>query len=324
MKTQVQCANCGLHNKASQTNCIKCYASLAGLPTFTVADETVRSQGIPPWVKFAAGGVVLVVLLVGVAAFSLVMRAKKSFSNRFEHFENAIRVSPKFNVNVTEDVGRYSYYDSDAGGSQQDATPAAYKLSDLGLLYIHVGQYSDVTTNYNSQGKIVIDSSTGLVPRSYRHVSLELIGKAQADSVNWESYENKRDGKVGWKVPIGDRELLKVMEAKSIVEMGGTSDGMTVSFTWRWKPNDLGRAFDKASPSYAAPSTTSKNWVRNSFDLPVDDSRTTYWGTADLHKVGDSWEVDRVSWHGTGQVRLSSNASAEIDELIRQSQNANR
>lgn len=321
-KTQIQCPGCGLNNKASQANCIRCYASLADLPTFTVAVERPKSRGIPLWLKLAGVGGVLLVVLVAVAAVALVMTAKKSYSNRYAHFENAIRVSSKFKEPVTEDVGRYSYYDSESGGFQQEATPSAYKLSELGLIYIHVGNFSDVPTNYNSQGKVVIDPSTGLVPHSYRHITLEPIGKGQADSVNWESYEDKKDGKVGWKVPIGERELLRVVQVMSVREMsgGGASEDMVASFTWRWKPNEVGQAFDKANPSYVAPNSP-RTFGRSSFEVEVNNSKATYWGTAELIKTGDRWEVGRVSWVGTGGVRLSPNQSAEIDEMIRQSQN---
>ena len=325
-KPQVRCAGCGLNNKPTQTNCIRCYASLAGLPVSTIFVEGPSPNGlslgisIPLWMKLAAGGGVLFVVLLAALAFTVFVSTKTRILNRYAHLENAIRVSPSFNVPPTVDVSRYTYYDEN-GGQQQEATPAAYTLAHLGLLYVHIGMYSDVSPNYNSQGKIVMDPFTGIGPRAYRHVSLELVGAGQAQSANWEPYEIKKDGKVGWKVPIGERELLRVVEVKTLGEMqgDGTSENLVVSFTWRWKPNEVGRAFDKASPSYFTPDPP-KGLMRSPFEVEINDSRATYWGTAELRKTGNTWEAAQLIWLGTSGVKLSPNASAEIDRIIKESQ----
>jgi hypothetical protein len=322
MKTQVQCPSCGLNNKGSQLNCIRCYASLEGLPVLTVATESTGTFSIPLWVKLSAGAGVLLVLLVLAGAFTLFLRARKAVSGRYAHLENAVRISPNFTVPVTVDAGRYTYWDMDAARFDQEATPAAYTLAHVGLIYIHTGTSYNVSPNYNSQGKMVIDPNTGIVPQESRHVSLEVIGDGQTRSANWEPYEIKKDGTVGWKVPIGEREFGRVVQVMSMPEgvASASADSLMVSFTWKWKPNELGKSFDKGSPSYVTPATP-KNFPRSPFDVEVNDSRATYWGTADLHRTGDTWEAGRVSWHGTSGVTLSSNDAAEIDRMIKQSQN---
>ena|GEM_PF-2475329 len=321
-KTQVQCASCGLNNKASQLNCIRCYAALQGLPVSSVSAESPSGFIIPLWVKLSAGAGVLVVLLVAAAAFTLVLSARKAGSGRYAHLENAVRISPSFNEPVTVDAGRYAYWDMESAKSEQEATPAAYTLAHLGLIYIHTGRSFNVSPNYNSQGKMVIDPNTGIVPQETRHVSLELIGNGPAQSADWEPYEIKKDGKVGWKVPIGEREFLRVVQVMSLPEgvVSSSSDSLMVSFTWKWKPTELGKSFDKGSPSYVTPATP-KNFPRSSFDVEINDSRATYWGTAELHRTGDTWEAGRVSWHGTGGIKLSSNDAAEIDRIIKEVQN---
>ena len=316
MKTIVQCPNCGLNNKASQTNCIRCYAALEGLPVSTMADENPGRGGIPLWVKLSAGGGVLFVLFVLVAALAVFLTARKSITRRYAHFENAIRVSTDFNVPVTVEVGRYAYWDMENTNKGQEATPAAYTLARLGLIYIHTGMYSDVSPTVTSTGKIVIDPYSGSVPQQYRHVTLELMASGQSQSANWEPYENKKDGKLGWKIPVGARELLQVVQ----VVPGTSPDTMMVSFTWKWKPNELGQSFDKANPSYIA-ATEPKNFPRSSFEVDVNDSRATYWGVVDLHRTGDTWEASRVVWSGPGGVRLSTNDAAEIDRMIKEAQN---
>ena len=328
MKNQVQCASCGLNNKASQLNCIRCYASLDGLPVSTVVTESPGGFSIPLWLKLSAGVGVLVVLLVAAAAFTLVLSARKAVSRRYAHIENAVRMSPNFTGRVTVDVGRYTYRDMDTGKSEQEATPAAYTLAHLGLIYIHTGMYSDTPAPVNMfNGRVIIDPNTGLAPQAYRHVSLEAIGSGQTQSANWEPYENKKQGTVGWKVPIGERELLRIVQVVPVPVgvISSSSDGLMVSFTWKWKPNELGKSFDKGSPSYVTPTTvppaTPKNFPTSSFDIEINDSRVTYWGTAELHRNGDTWEAGQLSWHGPGGVKLSSNDSAEIDRMIKEAQN---
>lgn len=321
MKTQVQCVSCGLNNKASQLNCIRCYASLTGLPVSTVNTESPSGFIIPLWVKLSAGAGVLVVLLVAAAAFTLVLSARKAVSGRYAHLENAVRISPNFTVPVTVDAGRYAYWDMENAKSEQEATPAAYTLAHLGLIYIHTGTSFNVSPNYNSQGKMVIDPNTGIVPQETRHVSLELIGDGPAQSANWEPYEIKKDGKVGWKVPVGEREFLRIVEVMSMPEGVASADTVVVSFTWKWKPTLLGQSFDKGSSAYVTPATP-KHFSRSVFDVEINDSRATYWGTAEVHRTGDTWEATRMQWHGTGGIKLSPNASAEIDRMIKESQNS--
>ena len=317
MNSQIQCPRCGLNNKASHLNCIRCFAPLGGLPVVSVATENYRRSGIPLWLKLSAGAAVLLVLLVLGVAVAVIFSARKSVARKYVHLENAIRVSPDFNIPVTVDAGRYSYWDMENAKSDQEATPAAYTLAQLGLIYIHTGMYFDVSPTFNSAGKMVIDPSTGIVPKQYRHVSLELTGNGQTQSANWEPYENKKDGKVGWKVPVGERELLRVVEV--MPGPAPSADTLMVSFTWKWKPNELGQSFDKGSPSYIKP-TEPKNFPRSSFEVEINDSRAIYWGVVDLHRTGDTWEASRVMWSGPGGVKLSPNDAAEIDRIIKQSQ----
>src|SRR5262249_27413185 len=136
MKTQVQCANCGLHNKSSHANCIRCYAPFAGGEVTTVPEDP-PAAGIPLWVKLTAAGALVVVLLVAASAATLIWTVKQSVARRYARLENAIRISPKFDLPVSVEAGRYAYYDPDTSGTQQEATPAAYTLAQAGLLYVH-------------------------------------------------------------------------------------------------------------------------------------------------------------------------------------------
>jgi hypothetical protein len=318
MKTQVECLTCGLKNKASDHHCIRCYAPLSGLEVLTLPDEGPARAGIPLWIKLTAGGAVLIVLLVVVSAVTLFWAVKQNVTRRNARLESAIRSSPKFAVPVMVDAGRYTFYDQDnGGGPEQEATPAAYALAQVGLLYVHTGFYSDISPTSNNQGRMVIDPNAGLIPRPYHHVSLELLEKGRAAAPNWVPYETKAGNKLGWKVPIGEREFGRIVEMVSGPE-GTTSDTVMVSFTWKWKPTELGQSFDKASASYLAPATP-KGYLRGQFDIDVNDSRATYWGTADLHRTGDTWQLDNLIWHGPSGVKLSRGA-AEVERIMREGQ----
>jgi hypothetical protein len=313
----IQCPNCGLSNKATHSNCVRCYSPL---PASAVRQHATAPGRDPLVLKLIAGGVLLV-LLVMAAILTFDLGARRSLANRNAAFESAIRNSTEFKVPVTTEVGRYTFYNRDSSRLDQEATPGAYTLDRLGLLHIHTGLYSDISPTVNSQGKQIINPETGLVPFQYSHIDLELTQSGQAQSATWQEYEVKNDGKVGWKVPIGERELLQVVQV--MPQPGGQplADAAMVSFTWKWKPNEVGQAFDKRVASYVAPDKP-KNFPRSSFELYVDDSQALYWGTADIHKVNGVWEASRVIWVGTQGVKISPNDSEEIDRIIKASQAA--
>jgi hypothetical protein len=276
----------------------------------TTVAESPAATGIPLWVKLTAAGAVVVVLVVAASVATVLWTVKQSVARRYAHLENAIRTSPKFDLPVTVEAGRYTYFDQDTNASQQEATPAAYTLAQAGLLYVHTGVYSDTSPYSSAQGRMIVDSKT-------RHVDLEILEKGKSQSANWEPYAEKVNGKVGWKVPIGEREFGRIVEMVSGPE-GTTSDTVMVSFTWKWKPTEVGQSFDRASSSYIAP-TTPKGYVRGPFDVEVNDSRAIYWGTADLHRTGDTWQLDNLQWHGPSGVKLSRGA-AEIERIMREGQ----
>jgi len=275
----------------------------------------VSSHEASSTIKLIAGGALLLVLLVVGAGLTFYLAGRRSVANRNAPFEAAIRASSEFSAPVAVEAGRYTFYNRDESRQDQEATPAAYVLDSLGLLYVRTSFYSDVPTTWRD-GKQIIDPRTGLVPFEYTHVNLELTDSGQTQSDSWEPYEVKRDGKVGWKVPLGERQLIRVMDVMSSPEDQPLQDGALVSFTWRWKPNEIGKAFDKRSPSYVKPEKP-KNISRSALDIEIDDSQATYWGVASLQRINDRWEASRFNWVGTGGVKLSPNV--EIDSLLKDS-----
>jgi hypothetical protein len=263
--------------------------------------------------------VALVALLSVVGAFvAYKLTGRKATANPNAAFEAALRDSAEFNVPVAVEAGRYKYYNLDEQRQEQEATPEAYVLDSLGLLYIHNGMYSDAPMTRAKDGGLLVDPMTGIVPQQYKHIELEITQSGQAQSATWEAYEVKRDGKLGWKVPIGERQFGRVIQVMALPENHPTGDDFWVSFTWKWKPNETGQAFDKRSPSFR-PLDKPRNFPRSSFDVIVNDSQAVYWGTANLIRSAGSWEVQRVMWSGPGGVVLSPNMSDQIDKMVQDS-----
>ncbi|MCU1266361.1 MAG: hypothetical protein JWM21_2679 [Acidobacteria bacterium] len=312
----LQCPKCGLSNWSTHRQCVRCITSLETVEGFHAPQPAVRRN---PRKRILLIGIVLLGLLVivgGTVAYTSIGRREKPNPNA--PLEAALRASAEFNVPVVVEAGRYKYYDQDERRLDQEATPEAYVLNSLGLLYVHNGMYSDAPMTRAKDGGLLIDPMTGIVPQQYKHVELEITQSGQAQSATWEPYEVKRDGKLGWKVPIGERQFGRVIQVMAMPENHPTGDEFWVSFTWKWKPNETGQAFDKRDPSYRAPDKP-KNFPRSSFDVVVNDSQAVYWGTATLIRTGTGWEAQRIMWSGPGGVVLSPNMSEQIDKMVRDS-----
>jgi hypothetical protein len=315
----LQCPKCGLSNWSTHRQCLRCYTPLPAIDGSAGPQPTVPFYHQNPRRKKLLIGVALVALLVviggGVLTYSL--PRNKKVANPYPAIETALRDSSEFNIPVVVEAGRYKFYNQDEGRRvDQEATPEAYALDSLGLLYIHHGMYADAPMTRNKDGGYVIDPLSG-APYQYKHVELEITQNGQAQSAVWDPYENKKDAKDGWRVPIGERELVRVVQVVKNYLGQPISDAAWVSFTWRWKPNELGQSFDKRSPSYRVTSERMKFPTSPfSFSLVVNDSRAFYWGTADLIRGSGGWEAHHLSWAGPEGVTLAPDISDEALKLI--------
>jgi hypothetical protein len=312
------CPKCGLSNRSTHRQCLRCYTPLEALEGFHAPQPNhgrQHSQKRNLIIGLALLGL-LIVVVGGVAAYKFTGR--KEASNPNAAFEEALRASAGFNVPVVVEAGRYIFYNDNERRQDQEATPEAYVLDSLGLLYIHNGMYSDAPMTRAKDGGLIVDPMTGIVPQQYKHVELEITQSAQSQSATWEPYEMKRDGKLGWKVPIGERQFGRVIQVMALPESRPTGDDFWVSFTWKWKPNETGQAFDKRSPSYHSLDKP-RNFPRSSFDVIVNDSQAVYWGTAELIRGTGGWDVQRVTWSGPGGVVLSPNMSDQIEKMVQDS-----
>lgn len=127
----------------------------------------------------------------------------------------------------------------------------------------------------------------------------ELTGNGIVESAAWQTYKAWepslgpwRESK-GWRVPLGEREFVRVR--RSYPKSGGALDVTAVEFTWRWKPNTLGRRFDASRDEFKTlPSTAQQNAMR----LAFNDSTKLHEATATLRFDGAFWSVQEIDFIG--------------------------
>ncbi|PYS42567.1 MAG: hypothetical protein DMF71_09065 [Acidobacteria bacterium] len=306
---QVKCPGCGLSNPAKNRECVRCYTSLPGFAGFE-PQSTEHNLAASPKILMAICIGTTVLIMLAVAAVPVYKLTSRALTPG-KMFEPALKDALLRNT-ARVDVARYTYYNNRTNWLDQEATPAARSLSHLGLIDIResVSVDSSSTMNETGAGFMVVQS---------RHVDLKPTAAGQLQISSWEAYENKEARKAGWYVPIGERELVGTVDMMPIPEGKPLQDAAIVSFKWRWKPNQLGKTFDKSSPSYF-PSAKSKNLSRDPTDIEIDDSQVTYWGTAEMARVNGVWEAKRLFWFGPNGVQLSPNMTDELNRTIEKTQ----
>lgn len=306
--TNTVCPNCGFKNKSVATNCLRCYASLAGVAAEVFAERRHSAGNLKNKIVRGAGlAVALFVSIVGVAALYRV----KVASDQRAAFASAISSASMFKEPVTVQAGWYSYNNPETNRFDQEATPAAYVLDRLGLLHVRNEVFSD-------PGEEQISEATGQGAVSYNHITLQLTEAGQSQAATWKAYPNTDPKKNGWRVPIGEREFMKIKWVQALPEGEALKDEALVAFTWRWKPNETGRAFDKSSSSFVTFKEV-KFYPRDVFEIEVNDSRTDYWGVAETVRKNGLWSVRAIHWSGPQGVQFSPNAAKQIEEIVRRS-----
>jgi hypothetical protein len=123
--------------------------------------------------------------------------------------------------------------------------------------------YSGRNNQDDNQGEHFLQ---GMKSQGYIDSDGKYTPKGEAAKVNWRkrtfsaspSYEN-------WYVPCGERELIEV------TGISETQISMAeATFTWHWKPNEIGKA--------------------------IDLGKETYTGRAVFQKFDDGWRVQRLTF----------------------------
>jgi hypothetical protein len=109
---------------------------------------------------------------------------------------------------------------------------------------------------------------------------------------------------LGWRVPIGTRELLHVDQIHNWKDANENIpvNELAVDFSWRWVPNELGDAFDSESETFKdmPDSVQQAAW---SFGARMNTAATMQ-SRAYLHREGDRWKLRLIQWsYGRGNPR---------------------
>jgi hypothetical protein len=154
--------------------------------------------------------------------------------------------------------------------------------------------------NYDNYGRQIGRPHTQekLYDVESEHLGIHLTEKGRQEAVNWKETDepylsaHSYEGTVPWwRIPIGDREIVRIESAQPGPADGGR-EKILITFRWRWRPNRLGENFDTQSPAYQLMS----NATQQSAATLKWDSRTEYVGSATLLKRPDKWDVTKISF----------------------------
>ena len=109
---------------------------------------------------------------------------------------------------------------------------------------------------------------------------------------------------IGWRVPIGTRELLQVDQIHNWKDVNENIpvNELAVDFSWHWVPNDLGDAFDSESDTFKEMPDSVQQAAR-SFGARMNTAATMQ-SRAYLHREGDQWKLRLIQWsYGRGNPR---------------------
>ena len=131
----------------------------------------------------------------------------------------------------------------------------------------------------------------------------ELTERGRRESAGWEQFETT-DARLGpwrkskgWRVPVGAREFIEVRQVYPAAK--GTLEHSAVDFTWRWKPNEVGRHFDLGGESFMRLPDAARQGLEQ---LGFNNSSKIYMGTATLRFTEGGWIVEEIQFTQTDAI----------------------
>ena len=106
----------------------------------------------------------------------------------------------------------------------------------------------------------------------------------------------------GWKLAIGTRELVKILDIRSAKDEGVQAEGgeAVVDFLWRWRATAAGDAFDTQAPEFQSLPESVRR-AAGASGLRMDTAQPQ-WSRATLRSTPKGWEVKAVDWkYGEGK-----------------------
>lgn len=185
----------------------------------------------------------------------------------------------------------------------KETAPGLKTLEELGYVRISVENLAlrlDASGGEVWSAETGADASDASIIKRRSVARAELTEAGRAASAAWRSYEAKdaslgSSGKSrGWRVPLGEREFLAV--TRVIPAAKGVFEASSVEFTWRWKPNEMGRRLDVSGPDFQNLTQAAQTDARR---LVFNDSAKIYAGAATLRLEDGKWSVQDVSFAQT-------------------------
>jgi hypothetical protein len=291
-----KCPDCGLVNFASASACKRCGADLPR--SASAADGPAPD----PWGadRVAAAGRPKGVGLLVLAGFGTVVAAAAAVIlfvrlTAPPPYARLIRDSEQFRAPVTIKVNQEPFAE-DRQWLGRPAVPEAYVLESLGLLDIDTRVKTTVergTRPYVPDNDIIRGLAAPPEPvyKTEVTVNISLTEAGREAAAGWESVEEgERPFKTSWwRVPVGVREFVSVESVKPWDAYADGREARLVQFRWRWRPNELGSAFDRHSPK------------GRSLPTEARDSALAKWGSADeriglaaFERDGEGWKLAEV------------------------------
>ncbi|HYN85796.1 MAG TPA: hypothetical protein VER32_11105 [Pyrinomonadaceae bacterium] len=272
------CSFCGTEFRGFYCPLCRKHAREAPAPGPEVGRSFVAAL-LPSW-RMKAAAVITLVLATAAALYA----AGTFGRSRADEFQaELIRQSEQFNAPVTFSLSER--VDGHTG-------PAVPVLRELGLVRVRTANAAGAPeSTVVGAGEEV--SEAQLVWAEVTRV--ELTEEGRRESAGWAASEKsgaqtkEADGRV-WAVPVGAREFLEVKRVYPTSP--GVYELSTVEFTWKWRPNDLGRHFDVRSGEHAALGEA----ARKNAALVGLDSEAVRGGRAMLRYDGRRWFVENLTF----------------------------
>jgi hypothetical protein len=322
----IRCAHCGLLNFASAGECKRCHSPLVeeaaagesfgggtrcgfcGLETEAAYCPRCKARVTQPAATFDARGssspgggraggralrwlVVLAVLAgAGFAAYSY---RQHIWYGHGAEYALAIGEAEQFNEPLTVKAKKRIRLGQGTGGAVfkgPDRANAVFVLKERGLVeFGKVKTEERVVGTYTMPPPPTFSDSGGPAPESVE-VKQQLNTTTAALTPSGEQvagdWKDADDG--AWLVPIGSREVYRVEKVGEVESAAGV-ETCDVEFSWRWRPNNVGEAFDTDGKFFASQQDEDVRMAIEKFN----------WGTAKIYRAvahferraGGKWNV---------------------------------
>lgn len=307
----VRCPDCGFMTFATATECKSCNAQLHADDSQSRQSSRLaaRNSGSSESNGSHSRTVGLVFLLMVCVIVAAAFKFRGALFERFGgslKYVDAIKQSPEFKSPVWV-------------RANQQEIPVRREISGYGQIprYLNAGLIVREVEVLQSLGLLDVAQyeTTEAGPSRWlfsqetyhaKHYRINLTSLGEQEAGSWETvHEPFLDGSnlpfnqpiAWWHVPIGDREFGAVTKVGE-VHNEGQGDTVDVEFSYKWRPNNIGLAFDRATAADAIPTS-----ARQAAELLSWDSRKTYLAVAHMEKIGNQWKVAGVTFSSEESVR---------------------